>query len=101
WLAIKKTVVNGSFNKNWNDQNKLLSPEEHVPNAAEFCWVVTIYYKVRGIYLFPDTYARVSSLDSVGDRVNVGYFDAGGLGVDSGWDDDRSSDLGLSSARKF
>lgn len=81
WLAIKKTVVGGSLNKSWKDQNKLLSDVEHVPNAAEFCWAVTIYYKVRGIYLFPDTYARVSSLDSVGRRVYVGIFDARGLRV--------------------
>ncbi len=100
WLAIKKTVVNGSLNKSWNDQNELLSDVEHVPNAAELTWAVTIYYKVRGVYLFPDTYARVSSLDSGGNRVGVGVFDARGLSVGNRWDDDRSR-LGLSSARKF
>ena len=101
WLAIKKTVINGSLNKNWTEQNKLLSDVEHVPNAAEFCWAVTIYYKVRGIYLFPDTYARVSSLGSGGLRVRVGDFGAEGLGVNDDWDDIRYSFLGLSSARKF
>jgi hypothetical protein len=101
WLAIKKTPVNGSTNKTWTDQNKLLSDVEHVPNAAEFTWAVTIYHKVRGVYLFPDVYVRVSSLGSDGSRVYVGYFAAGGLGVSGYWGDDRDSCLGLSSARKF
>ncbi|WP_295556712.1 hypothetical protein [uncultured Hyphomicrobium sp.] len=56
-----------------------------------------------GFDVLKDLYVRTSSVDSVGDgeRVRVGFFDADGLRVRSGWDDGRDSDLGVSAARKF
>lgn len=38
-------------------------------------------------------------LDSDGNRVNVGNFDANGLNVNNYWDDNRNSNIGLASAR--
>lgn len=101
WLAIRKTPVNGSLNKSWKEQSTLLQAEEYVPNAAELCWALTIYFKVHSVYLFGGVYARTSSLDSGSYRVFVGYFDAGGLCVAYYWGDRRVSSLGLSSARKI
>jgi len=72
-----------------------------VPNAAEELWCLTTYKAVRGIHLLPNCYVRVSSVGSDGDRVRVGHFDGAGIGVYSGWDDDRRSDLGVSAVRKF
>jgi hypothetical protein len=41
-------------------------------------------------------------VDSDGNRVNVGNFDANGLKVNNNWDDNRNDNLGLaSSARNF
>ncbi len=100
WLLIKKTPVSNSTSKTWNEQNKLLSALEKVPNAAEMCWFITTYFEVRGVRLFEGVYVRTSSLDSDGSRVSVGGFDSGGLCVDGCWDDDRDDDLGLSAARK-
>jgi hypothetical protein len=101
WLAIKKTPVSNSTSKNWNEQNKLLSALEKVPNAAEMSWFITTYFEVRGVRLFENVYVRTSSLDSDGRRVYVGYFGAGGLHVDLYWDDGRDGFLGLSAGRKF
>ena len=39
-------------------------------------------------------------LDSDGNRVNVGNFDAKGLNVNNNWDDNRNDNLGLASARQ-
>ncbi|MDD3531409.1 MAG: hypothetical protein PHV99_02360 [Candidatus Pacebacteria bacterium] len=39
-------------------------------------------------------------LDSDGNRVNVGSFDAKGLNVNNNWDDNRSDGLGLASSRQ-
>ena len=100
WLLIRKDPVPESTSKNWNEQNKLLSGVESVPNSAEVSWLVTIYFKVRGIHLFEKVWVRCSDLDSDGSRVYVGYFDAKGLYVDSHWDGNRSDNLGLASARK-
>lgn len=100
WLAIKKTPVANSTSKNWNEQNKLLSALEKVPNAAEMSWFSTTYFEVRGIRLFEGVYVRTSSLVSGGLRVYVGYFDSDGLGVSGWYDDCRHGNLGLSAARK-
>ena len=40
-------------------------------------------------------------VDSDGNRVNVGNFDADGFNVNNNWDDNRNDNLGLSASRKF
>lgn len=100
WLLIRKDPMPESTSKNWNEQNKLLSGVESVPNSAEVSWLVTIYFKVRGIRLFERLYVRCSDLDSDGYRVRVGGFAAKGLRVSDDRDDYRYGRLGLASARK-
>ncbi len=39
-------------------------------------------------------------MDSDGNRVNVGNFDANGLNVNN-WNDERNSNIGLASSRNF
>ncbi len=100
WLLIKKTPVPNSTSKTWNEQNKLLSALEKVPNAAEMSWFITTYFEVRGVRLFEGVYVRTSSLDSGGYRVSVGSFVSDGLYVSVSWDDFRGGNIGLSAARK-
>jgi hypothetical protein len=100
WLAIKKTPVQNSTSKTWDEQNKLLSGVERVPNAAEMSYFIMTYFAVRGVRLLENVYVRTSSLDSDGYRVLVGDFGAGGLDVSDYGDDDRNSDVGVSAARK-
>jgi hypothetical protein len=100
WIMLRKEPVPQSTSKNWNEQQALLSDDEVTPNVAEVAWCVTTYKAVRNTYLLPSVYVRTSSLDSDGDRVFVGFFDAVGLVVDSYWGDDRIGLLGVSAARK-
>jgi hypothetical protein len=100
WLMIKKTPVSDSTSKNWNEQSKLLSAVERVPNTAEMSWFITTYFEVRGVRLFEGIYVRTSSLGSGGRLVYVGLFDAVGLDVAYWHGDFRSSAFGVSSARK-
>jgi hypothetical protein len=100
WIMLRKEPVPQSTSKNWNEQQALLSENEVTPNVAEVAWCVTTYKAVRNTYLLPSVYVRTSSLDSDGDRVRVGSFDAGGLIVSFYWDDRRDGDLGVSAARK-
>ena len=100
WLAIKKTPVANSTSKTCNEQSKLLSALEHVPNAAEMSWFITTYFEVRGIRLFESIYVRTSSLDSDGYCVPVGVFDSEGLTVNYYWDNYRYDRLGVSAGRK-
>lgn len=101
WLAIKKTPVSNSTSKNWSEQNKLLSDDERVPNAAEMSWFITTYFQARSVRLFESVNVRTSSLDSDGDHVYVGDLGGKGLYLDYWHNDDRSGDLGLSVGRKF
>ncbi|MFA5358220.1 MAG: hypothetical protein WC310_00145 [Patescibacteria group bacterium] len=101
WLAVRKDIVPDSTSKTWEEQTVLLSSDEYVPNAGEFAWAITTYYAVRGIYLFPGLYARTSSVGSDGGRVDLGDFGSSGLRVDYYFDDNRSGDLGVASARKL
>ncbi len=100
WIMVRKESVPGSTNKNWAEQQALLSEVEVTPNTAEFVWVVTTYKAVRGINLFPNVYVRTSSLGSHGSRVYVGIFDAKGLDVGHCHGDRRDGYLGVSAARK-
>jgi hypothetical protein len=101
WLAIKKTQVANSTNKNWSDQKKIITNAEQVPNAAETSWFITIFFDVRGVRLFENMYVRTSSLDSDGYLVSVGDFGAKGLVVSDVWDHTCHVNLGLACARKF
>lgn len=100
WLSIKKTQIFNSTNKNWNEQIKLLSEHEKVPNTGEMTWFITTYFEILGVRLFEGVYVRTSSLDSVGGRVIVGHFDSDGLVVGNYWVVNRCDNLGLSAARK-
>ncbi|KKT32630.1 MAG: hypothetical protein UW19_C0018G0052 [Candidatus Moranbacteria bacterium GW2011_GWF2_44_10] len=100
WLMLRKGVVPKSTSKTWDEQQKLLSEAECVPNAPETTWGETTYKKVRNTWLFSNIYARTSSVVSVGYRVYVGYSANGGVLVNGYWDDDRYDFLGLASARK-
>ena len=100
WYMIRKDIVPNSTRKNWDEQCALISEIETVPNAPEFAWAITTYKAVRGIYLFGGICARVSSLDSGGHHVRVGYFGDKGLNISDYWGYDCHGFLGLSVARK-
>ncbi len=101
WLAICKTEVLNSLNKNWDAQQKLLSKDKEVPNAAEMSWFITTYYEVRGVYLFKCVHVRTSSIASGDYCVSVGGFDGSGLGVRNDLYVNFGGDLGLSASREF
>jgi len=100
WLMLRKGIVSNSTGKTWDEQQGLLTEAEYVPNAPETTWGETTYKEVRNAWLFPNIYARTSSVDSDGNRVRVGYSADGGVVVSYHWVDGRSGCLGLVSARK-
>lgn len=100
WLAIRKEAVPNSFSKTWNEQQDLITEDEHVPNASEVSYAVTAYFKVRGICLLRGKYVRTSSVDADGGHVGVGDFDEDGLHVNGYWGAYRYASIGVSSSRK-
>ena len=100
WQLVRKTPVVNSTSKNWTEQQALLVKEDETPTAQVLAYTIIGQYLATGERLFEKIYVRTSSVDSDGRRVLLGDFDAAGLKVDSGWDDDRYGDLAVSSARK-
>jgi len=101
WQLVRKTPVDNSTSKNWTEQQSLLGKDDKVPTAQVMVYTIIGQYLATGERLFEHIYVRISSVDSDGRRVDVGFFGSGGLDVDSYWGGFRDGDLGVSSARKF
>lgn len=92
--------IKDSFNKAWDEQQKLLKKGEETPPAAVLTYAICKHFKETGKRVFETNYVRTSSVYAVGNHVDLGDFDAEGLYVGSYWDDYCLSDLGLSASRK-
>lgn len=101
WRLLRKTAVPDSFNKNWQEQQALLTKDEETPKARAMAYMIMLYYAETSERLFQDIYVRCSDLASYGLRVFLGDFDSLGLRVARYWDDYRSYYIGLASSRKF
>ena len=101
WRLIRISPVEGSFSKNWTEQQELLSEHDEVPSARAMCYLIILNHLVTGERLFETVYVRTSSVDGDGDHVLVGDFDGGGLYVDYWGGRVRFSGLGVCSSRKF
>lgn len=101
WQLVRKTPVDDSTSKNWQEQQALLSKDDEMPSAQVMVYTIIGHYLATGERLFEHIYVRTSSVDSDGDRVLVGYFDSDGLVIYGWWDDGRDDFMGVSSARKF
>jgi hypothetical protein len=101
WALVRKTAVENSTSKTWNEQQALLSKDEETPTARVMAYTIIGHFLATGERLFENIYVRCSDRDSYGDRIVVGYFDRDGLGVNGRWNDaDRDRDIGVSAARK-
>lgn len=100
WRLVRKSPVDNSTNKNWSEQQLLLSDKEETPKARVMTYGVIGHFLATGERLFEHVYVRCSDLDSVGFHVYVGVFASDGLYVDDCWDDFRGDYIGLASARK-
>jgi len=99
WQLVRKTPIANSTNKSWNEQQALLKDEE-TPTARIVVQTVVGHFLATGERLFEKIWVRCSDLDSGGDRVCLGGFDAQGLSVNNYWDGTRYDDIGLSASRK-
>ncbi len=101
WQLVRKTPVENSTNKTWQEQQALLVKNEETPKARVMVYTIIGHFLATGERLFENVYVRCSDVVSGGYRVYVGYFDSGGLYVCYYSGGDRYDLLGLSSARKF
>lgn len=85
----------------YNQQKEKIPKGFDFPHPAVLAEAILFHYKNTGERILEDWYSRTSAIDSDGDRVYVGDFDAEGLNV-SYWDDSyHDDDLGVSSCRQI
>ncbi len=101
WQLVRKTPVDNSISKGWKEQLSLVGEDDEVPSARVMVYTIIGHYLATGERLFEHIYVRTSSVDSGGDRVDVGGFGSSGLLVSNFWDGYRCGGIGVSSARKF
>lgn len=101
WQLVRKTQVENSTSKTWDEQKALLAKNEETPTARVMVYTIIGHFLATGERLFEKVYVRCSDVDSVGGRVGVGLFDADGLDVDNYWGALRLDFVGVASARKF
>ncbi|MCL5733519.1 MAG: hypothetical protein M1334_02540 [Patescibacteria group bacterium] len=100
WQLIKKTPVDNSTDKTYQEQQALLTNNEETPTAQLMVYTIIGHYLATGERLMEYIYVRCSDMDSDGDHVSVGSFDSYGLAVGYDWNGNRSGNVGLASARK-
>lgn len=71
WYMIRKIPMLDLSSKQREQQMKILSGIEVIPNSAEFIWALIIYKEIRNISLFEGTYIRTSSHDAFCTPVKV------------------------------
>ena len=101
WQLVRKTPVDNSTSKSWQEQQLLLGKDDEVPSPRVMVYTIIGHYLVTGERLH-NIYVRTSSVFSLAVfRVVVGHFDSEGLCFSFCWDDRLLDYLGVSSARKF
>lgn len=101
WYLLLKDIVPGSENTTFEKQKAMLPKGYEVPSAAAETAKDLLVFKKIGIHANSNRYARTSSLDSDGDRVRVGFCDAGGVDVSARRDGDHGGGVGVGASRKF
>ncbi len=100
WHLVRKTPVDNSTSKTWNEQQALLTKSDETPTVRVMVYTIIGHYLATGERLFEHIYVRCSDVDSDGSRVDVGDFDSDGLDVSGLWDGYRYDFFGVASARK-
>jgi len=95
WQFVRKTPVENSTSKTWQEQQSLLMKNEEIPTARVMVYTIIGHFLATSEQLFENVYVRCSDVVSDGDHVLVGRFASGGLSVSFDWDDYRYGLLGL------
>lgn len=100
WHLVRKTPVESSMSKIWEEQQRLLGEDEETPKVRIIVYAMVGHFLATGERLFENVYVRCSDVDSYGHRVVLGNFGGHGLYVSYFWGDSRSPGIGVASARK-
>ncbi len=102
WQLVRKTPVDNSTSKNWQEQQALIAKDDEVPSARVMVYTIIGYFLATGERLFEHIFVRTSSVDSDGLRVIVGIVGDlnSSLSISNLIDKSNYGLVGVSSARK-
>ncbi len=101
WHLVRKTPVNKSLSKTYQEQESLITKSDEVPTAQLIIYTTVGYFLANSRHLFLNTYVRTSSIDSSGNHVRVAFYLKSGICISPGSDNVGLTDLGISSERKL
>lgn len=97
WIAIKKQAY--SFDKTWEEQQKVIPKTDYIPNVAEVSFAFITYYRVRGVHLLNDCYVRTSSISTNNNSgITAGYFHKNIFCINRAWAGRKSETVGILSS---
>ena len=105
WQLVRKTPVDNSTNKTWDQQQALLPEDEETPKAQVMVYTIIGHFLATGERLFEKINVRCLDLDSNGNRVYVvgNLYAKGqyvGLYFDSWYNHSSDGNLGVSGVKK-
>ncbi len=101
WQLIRKTPVEDSFSKSWQEQRLLIDDDEEIPTDQVLVYAIVGHHLATNDQLLKYVYVRTSSAIPRDTHIDVGPWGKYGLDVGCNKDDRRCSNMGISSARKF
>ncbi len=100
WHLVRKEPVADSMDKDWKEQQELLSKDEYVCRGQVLVYTIIGHFLATGERLFEKAYARCSDLDANDHQIIVGFFTTGGLNIMRWHNTARHSRFGLSASKK-
>jgi hypothetical protein len=101
WRLIRKTPVENSFDKNWEEQQALIDPQtDEVLLTRQVIYTIILHRFATRERLFETRYVRTLDVDLSGYHIYVGYSVGNSFGIYNWGDLNRDGILGIASARK-
>lgn len=99
WHLVRKTPIDKSTSRNWQEQQATLPKNDEVPTARVMVYTIIGHCLATGERLFKSGCVRTSSVDSGGYSIHVGNFGSLGLCIYCHWGNYCSyDDLSVASA---
>ena len=76
--TILAELLEGSLNKTWKEQQKLIPEDCEIPLARQVMIMCLLHFLKTGEYLLKDVYVRCRDLSSDGSLLRFGNCDSGG-----------------------
>ncbi len=79
WLALRKKIIPGTVEKEWEEMQFYVPPSERVLNVAEVVWAANAFQVLRRAHLLTRMYTLTSSVALSGRQICAGWVSNQGI----------------------